>query len=732
MYTDDSLAPFFNPRGVVVVGVSQDPTKLGYGLARNLVQSRYPGEIHFVNPKGGTLFRRPIYPSVSEVPDPVDLATLLIPARFVPEILEACGRRGIRAVIIGAGGFRETGPRGAALEEECLRIARQHNMRLLGPNCIGLLDTHLPLDTTFLPPPGPTPGDVAFISHSGAICAAVVDWAYSQGFGLSRLVSLGNQADVNETDVLAPVAADPYTDVLNLYLEGVSDGRRFVEQAGHVTRHKPIIALKVGRFESGRRAVASHTGALAGQENAFNAAFRRAGVIRADTSEEMFDWARALAWCPLPQGRAVAVLTNAGGPGVTAADALEVNGMHLARLQDQTVAAVQRILPPAASVHNPVDMLASASPVQYAESLRLLLADSGVHSVLVILPPPPMFTTGAVAKALIPVIHTADKPVVLAVMGERLIQEAVEHFRAARVPEYRFPERAASALTVLAERAEYLARAEDAPVIWQDVDPGEVRAALAHLSYRTLVPASEMAQGKQKQSQDEYFFLPQEDIDRIFNAYGIATLTMELARTSDEAIKLAREAGFPVALKVASPDIPHRSDVGGVLLNLRDEKAVAQGFHTVMQKARAARPQAEIVGVRVQRMILRGQDVIIGAVQDPQFGPLAMFGSGGAEAEGLKDVAFALAPVTREEAGHMLESTWAGRRLRGYRHMPPADRAAVIEIITRLAQLAADFSGASSERSLQLAEIEINPLRVLPEGHGAFAVDVRARVRRRL
>jgi acetyl coenzyme A synthetase (ADP forming)-like protein len=730
MNADDSLAPFFNPRGVVIVGVSQDPTKLGYGLARNLIQSRYPGAIHFVNPRGGTLFRQPVYPSVSEVPDPVDLATLLIPARFVPETLQICGQRGIRAAIIGAGGFRETGPQGAALEEECLSIARRFNMRLLGPNCIGLLDTHLPLDTTFLPPPGPTPGGVAFISHSGAICAAVVDWAHSQGFGLSRLVSLGNQADVNETDVLAPVAADPYTEVLNLYLEGVSDGRRFVEQASRVTHQKPIIALKVGRFESGRRAVASHTGALAGQENAFNAAFRRAGVIRADTSEEMFDWARALAWCPPPQGRAVAVLTNAGGPGVTAADALEVNGMHLAQLQDQTRAALRELLPPAASVHNPVDMLASASPGQYAESLRLLLADPGVHSVLVILPPPPMFTTGAVAKALIPVIHTVDKPVVVAVMGERLIQEAVEHFRAARVPEYRFPERAASALTVLAERTEYLARAEEVPVIRQDVDPEEVRATLAHPYYQTLFPASEMAQSKHKPSQGEYLFLPQEDIDRIFNAYGIATLPMELARTSDEAVELARKAGFPVALKVASPDIPHRSDVGGVLLNLRDGNAVAQGFHTVMQNARAARPQAEIVGVRVQRMILRGQDVIIGAVQDPQFGPLVMFGSGGVEVEGLKDVSFALAPVTREEAEYMLESTWAGRKLRGYRNVPSADRAAVVEILIRMAQLAADFSSTSPEHGPQLAEIEINPLRVLPEGHGAFAVDVRLRVKR--
>ncbi len=460
MTTSDPLNAFFKPRGVAVIGATTDPTKLGYGLARNLVQSNFQGVVHFVNPKGGRLLGQPLYQAISQVPDPVDLAIALIPAEFVPEALHDCGKRGIRAVIIGSGGFRETGEQGAKLETECLEIAKSYGMRLIGPNCIGFLDTHLPINATFLPPPGPPPGEVAFVSHSGAICAAVIDWARGQGFGMSRLVSLGNQADVNETDVLGPVLADPFTRVLTLYLEGVSDGRRFVHQASRLAEEKPIIALKVGRFSSGQRAVASHTGVLAGQESAFDAAFLRAGVIRANTSEEMFDWARALAWCPLPKGRNVAVLTNAGGPGVTAADALEMENMRLSKLKAETIEELNNILPPAASVVNPVDMLASATPEQYARCLDILLADSGVDSVMVILPPPPMFTAGAVAKALIPVIHHAEKPVILALMGERLIQEAVEHFRAARVAEYRFPERAASALAVLARRAEHLSRGE--------------------------------------------------------------------------------------------------------------------------------------------------------------------------------------------------------------------------------------------------------------------------------
>ncbi len=447
-----SLTPFFDPQGVVVIGASQDPTKLGYLLATNLHRSGYKGAIHFVNLKGGSLLGKPIYQSVLDVPDPVDLAAVLIPSKYVIPTLRECGKRGVKAAIIGAGGFRETGAEGLALEQEMLQVAEEEGIRLLGPNCIGLLDTHLPLDTTFLPPPGPIPGDVAFLSHSGAICAAAIDWARGQGYGISKLISLGNQADVTETDLLAPTAADGHTHVIALYLEGISSGRRFIAEARSVVPTTPIIALKVGRFESGQRAAASHTGALSGEESAYNAVFRRAGVLRAETSEEMFDQARALAWCPMPAGNRVAVLTNAGGPGVTAADALESRGLKMANFSPETISGLREILPSAASLQNPVDMLASAGPIQFADCLKVLLADPGTDSVMVIYPTPPMFTAGAVAKALIPIIHQATKPVVICVMGDRLIQEAVEHLRAARIPEYRFPERAAAALSALVQR----------------------------------------------------------------------------------------------------------------------------------------------------------------------------------------------------------------------------------------------------------------------------------------
>jgi acetyl coenzyme A synthetase (ADP forming)-like protein len=706
MHSSSSLSPFFAPSGIAVIGASRDPTKLGYGLARNLIQSNYKGAVHFINPKGGTLFNQPIYASILDAPDPLDLAILLIPAPLIPAVLQECGQRGLKAVIIGSGGFRETGQQGAELEEQCLQIVRSLDIRLIGPNCIGLLDTHLPMDATFLPPPGPLPGDVAFISHSGAICAAVIDWARGHSFGLSRLVSLGNQADVNETDILDPVAKDPFTRALTLYLEGIQDGRRFVAEAKRITPQKPIIALKVGRFASGQRAVASHTGALAGQESAYNAAFRRAGVIRAETSEEMFDWARALAWCPPPRGRCIAVLTNAGGPGVTAADALESHKMCLSALSEHTRKALREILPAAASLQNPVDMLASASPDDYASCLQILLDDTSVDGVMVILPPPPIYTAGAVAKAIIPVIHSADKPVVVALMGERLIQEAVEHLRAAHVPEYRFPERAASALAVLAQRAEHLACQDTPP----DTLPG--------INYDR---AREILQAYLKSNpQDQW--IPPSIAEDLMDCYGIIVPSGFLARTSEEVAAMARKTGFPVVLKISSPDIPHKSDVDGVLVNLRDETSAAQGFSQVVDSARKFLPQAKIDGVIVQRMLPPGQDVIIGALQDPQFGALAVFGSGGVEAEELKDVAFALAPLTYEEANYLLDNTWAGRKLRGYRSLPAADRQAVRQSLLRFARFAADFP--------EFSELEINPLRVMGEGQGAFALDVRLRLTR--
>ena len=702
---DSSLTPFFQPKGVVVIGASTSPEKLGYGVARNLIQSGYQGAIHFVSQKSGTLFDRPLYTNLNDVPDPMDLAILIVPTQSTPQTIEDCAKRGIKAAIIVSSGFREVGAEGAVLEQQCVDVAREHGVRLLGPNCIGTLDTHLPLDTTFLQPPMPAQGGIGFISHSGAFAAAIIDWAREQGFGFSQIVSLGNQADVNETDVLPEVAKDEHTRVIVLYMESVSDGAKFVQAASEVTKHKPVVALKVGRFEAGQKAAASHTGALAGSEAAFDAAFAKAGVLRADTAEQMFDWARALEVYPrgldcsrsTTNKKKIAILTNAGGPGVIAADSLETNGLLLSQLTESTLKALSSYLPSSASVHNPVDMLASASPDAYATCLKILLQDENVDGVLVILPPPPMFKTEDVAEKIIQTLESLtlesgsllsdkpeasfgtpeSKPVVIALMGSTLVEEARKTFQRANIPTYPFPERAASALGALAKRAEIL-----------DSRPQTVDRTV-HRSLSTV-----------------------ED-------YGITTAPIKLARDENEAMSIATELGFPIVMKIASPDILHKSDIGGVLLNIKSEEEAQNGYTLLIQRAMKAMPNAKIAGVHVQRQIPEGQEVIIGAVRDPLFGALMMFGSGGIEVEGLKDVVFALAPLNQAEAREMIRKTWAGRKLKGFRSIPPVDEESVIDVLIKLSLLAYEHP--------EVEEIEINPLRVLQKG--AVAVDVRMKIK---
>lgn len=704
----ESLLPFFSPRGVVVIGASTSPEKLGYGVARNLVQSGYQGAIHFVSQKQGELFGRPLYTDLSQVPDPVDLAILIVPPNATPQTIGKCGKRGIRAAIIMSAGFREVGAQGAALEQQCLEVARSQGVRLLGPNCIGTIDTRLPLDTTFLQPPMPAQGHIGFISHSGAFCAAIIDWARGEGFGFSQIISLGNQADVNETDALLALAQDEHTRVIVLYMESVSDGRRFVEVARQVTRRKPVIALKVGRFESGQKAAASHTGALAASDTAFEAAFEKAGILRADSAEQMFDWARALADCPLPRWsryarddrslldqRGFAILTNAGGPGVIAADSLEQNGLPLAQLSESTLEALSTQLPPSANLHNPVDMLASASPETYATCLKILLEDDHVDGALVILPPPPMFRAEEVAEKIIEALESSGlppvdsklsdskKPIVVSLMGSTLVERAAQTFQHANIPTYPFPERAASALGALVKRANFL---DDGPLTMD-----HEKSSVVH---------------RQWSSNEE-----------LLAAYRIPTAPIQLARSVEAAVTIADELGYPMVMKIASPDILHKSDVGGVILNIRDGNSLQIAYTQMMHRIKKIQPEVRIEGVQLQRQIPDGQEVIVGAVRDSQFGPLMMFGSGGVEVEGLKDVAFALAPLDQAEAEKMIRRTWAGRKLAGFRDISPANRESVIDVLIKLSQLILENES--------IAEIEINPLRVLSKG--AVALDVRVR-----
>ncbi|MEJ5241539.1 MAG: acetate--CoA ligase family protein [Anaerolineales bacterium] len=691
-----SLHAFLSPQSVVLIGASTHPKKLGYGIARNLVQSGYQGRLYFVSQRSGELFGRPLYTDLDELPEVPDLAVLILPAEIVPKVLEQCAAKGIRAAIIISSGFSEIGEAGAALERACLEIAKAHGMRLLGPNCIGIIDTHLPIDTTFLQPPMPLPGGIAFLSQSGAFAAAIVDWARQQGFGFARILSLGNQADLKESDFLPLLAEQEDTKVIVLYLESLKDGERFLRVAKEAARRRPILVLKAGRGPAGQKAAASHTGALAAEDVLFDAAFEWAGLLRAENGEQLFDWARAFENLPLPAGRRMAILTNAGGPGVLAADALERHGLELASLSEHTIQALRAFLPPAAGLHNPVDMLASASPQDYAESLRLLLADPQVDGILVILPPPPMYPAEAVAEALIPVLHPLSKPVVIALMGGPQIAEARARFQSVGIPVYSFPEQAANALAALAKRAEQIGRPAP-PAGAHSVLDLELSAALE------AAPSG---------------WASQELIERIFGALSIPFAPLRLARTPQEVRQTARALGFPLVMKIASPDILHKSDLGGVILGLRDEEEAEQAFHRMIGHLRERLPTARLEGVYLQRQLSGGREVILGGLREPSLGPFVLFGGGGIEVEARRDVAFGYAPLDDFQAEALLRRTWAGRSLWGFRNQPPLDHAAVQQALLNLSHFLAHRP--------RIAEFEINPLYVLPQG--IFALDARLRL----
>ncbi len=665
------LRSFFQPEGVVLVGATSDPGKLGYGVAENL--AGFPGAVHYVGREAGMLLGRPVYADLADVPDPVDLAVLLVPAAAVPESLEACGRRGIRSAVIASGGFRETGGGGAALEAACRAVAARHGIRFLGPNCIGIIDTHVSLDTTFLRPSGAPEGSIAFLSHSGALCAAVIDWSRDQGFGFSRLVSLGNQADLTETDLLPVMAADPSTKVVAMYLEGIRDGRRFIAAADRT--HCPIIVHKAGRFAAGRRAAASHTGALAGDEAAFDAAFRRTGVLRAPSTRAMFDWARALAWAPPMRGRNVAIVTNAGGPGVIAADAVEHHGLALADLDKMTTAMLAEFLPSGAGVGNPIDMLASATPAQYGRALETVLQDDNVDAAMVILPPPPRHEAEDVAASIIAVDR--DKPVVVVTMGGPAIRAASAMLRSAHVPDYGFPFEAAGALGALYRHSTFVPHTPCAPVRQPAV------AAIPGTGWLDQSAALELVDDA-----------------------GIPSAPTMMAATPEDAVLAAQSLGYPVAVKAEVPDLIHKSRAGGVLLGLDGPADVERGFLALKHR------HPGLHGVVVQPMVRGDVEIVVGAIRDEQFGALVMFGSGGVSVERVRDVAFALAPVTCEDVEYLLASTSRGREL--------SEMAvkAVSEVIVQLGTLAAEHP--------EIAEMEINPLVV--QSRRVFAVDARARI----
>ncbi len=691
------LEPFYCPASVAVVGASRDEAKLGHAVLKNLLECGYQGEIYPINPKAEEILGQRTYPSVLAVGGNIDLVVIVVPDRFVATVLEECGQKGVEGVIVITAGFREMGGEGIKKENELLKILRRYNMRMLGPNCLGVIDTICPLNATFARGM-PRRGDIAMMSQSGALLIAILDWALGEEVGFSRFVSLGNKADIDETDLLQLWDEDPHSKVIVAYLEGITDGAKFMEIAQQVTRDTPIIAIKAGTSDAGARAVSSHTGTLAGSERAYDAAFKQAGVTRADSVEELFDYAHAFAQAPPLKGDNIAVVSNAGGAAIMATDALDRAQLRLASLEGETIELLQTRLPPGSSALNPVDVRGDADEERYRFALETVLRDENVDGVIAILIPQAVTKVAETANVVADLVHGHDKPVLPCFMGQHTAQVGIEILRDRKIPNYHYPERAVDAMRAMVERWRWLAR----PATKEeklDVQRDQVEHTLAEVRADGRLTVGD-AEARQ-----------------IMEAYGITIPQAQLAANPDEAVEVAQRIGYPVVMKIASPDILHKTDIGGVKLNLMGDDDVRDTFDLLMYRASRYMPQAEVWGALVQEMVPQGKEVIIGINCDPQFGPMLLLGLGGIYVEALKDVSFRIAPVARWEAEEMITELRSYPLLRGLRGERPSDLEAIVDCMLRVSQLAVDFP--------EIVELDINPLMVHEEGKGAVAIDMR-------
>jgi acetyl coenzyme A synthetase (ADP forming)-like protein len=687
-----SMKRLLEPRSVAVVGASRRRGKVGSEILHNLLSTGFRGPVHPVNPSASRIGGRRCYASVRDIPEPPDLAILAIPAEAVEAAVDDCIARGVGGIVVITAGFREIGPEGRRREAAILARVRAAGIRMVGPNCMGLMNTDpgVRLNATFSPV-YPPEGRVGLSSQSGALGIALLEEARRLNLGISTFVSVGNKADVSGNDLVQYWSEDPRTDVILLYLESFGSAGTFLRIARRVGRRKPIVAVKAGRSAAGARAASSHTGALAESDAVVGALFRQAGVLRAATLEELFDVSTLLAHQPLPPGRRVAILTNSGGPAILAADACEAEGLTIAALPAATRAKLAALLPQEAGLGNPIDMLAAASPDQYENCLRLLLAEPSVDAVIVIFIPPLLTKAREVAAAIVRATRgSSKKPVLATFLGE----EGAPPMLGA-IPSYSFPERAATALARVAGYAE-----------WRREPPGRVpRFADVRLERaRQIVETSLRGGGG---------WLGPEATERLLESFGIASAPIRLARTAAEAGAGAKVLGFPGVLKAVGPDILHKTDVGGVRLGLEGEEAVRRAFEDLRTRLGTAMTEA-----LVQAQVTGGVETIVGATFDPTFGPLVLYGSGGALVELLGDVAFRLAPLTDADAAAMLDEVRGTARLRGFRGAPPADEGALKSLILRVSTLV--------EACPQILEMDLNPVIALPKG--AVAVDARVRV----
>jgi acetyl coenzyme A synthetase (ADP forming)-like protein len=689
-----SMRLLFEPRVVAVVGASRHPGKLGGQIFANL-RKTFQGIVVPVNPGSADIDGVTAYPSVTAIPGPVDLAVIVVPPSRVLKVVDECVVKGARGVVVITAGFGETGARGREVEAALVERIRAAGIRLIGPNCMGIINTDpaVGLNATFSPI-YPRPGRVAMMTQSGALGVAILDYVNRLNLGISTFVSAGNKADVSGNDLIQFWAEDERTSVILLYLESFGNPRKFSELARRIGRHKPIVVVKAGRSSAGARAASSHTGALATTDAIVDALFRQAGVIRTETFEELFDVGVLLAHQPAPRGPRVAILTNAGGPGILAADACEANGLELPTLDDSTVTALRAFLPANASVANPVDMIAVAGPEDYRRALRVLLADGRVDAVLVIYIPPVLAEADQVAAGIVEgAAGSHGKTVVATFMGAEGAAPKL-----APVPTYMFPESAALALARAAGYGTWLERPAGRAPEFADVRSVNARRAIEVALSRgggwlTLPEAQEVA-----------------------TAFGVPVAAARLAVTVEDAVAAAEAIGFPVALKAAGPTIVHKSDVGGVRLNLRDADQVAAAFRGLSRKLRT-----EMTEAFVQQMVPGGVEVHVGALDDPTFGKLVACGSGGVLVDLIADTAFRIHPLTDADASELARGFKGSALLDGYRGSGPVDAAALTETLLRVSVML--------EVCPEIQELDINPLKVLPTG--VRAVDIRMRVDRR-
>lgn len=697
---DNLHRAFFEPRSVAIIGASNDPSKLSHAIVDNMVRYGYSGRIYPINPKGGIILGLPAYPAVLDVPDEIDLAVIAIPAPLVAGAMEQCGKKRVHGVIVITAGFREVGGDGMKMERAIAEIAKKYSMRMIGPNCIGIIDTVIPLNTSFTAGM-PSRGSIAFMTQSGALAQAVLDWAEGQGIGFSRFVSIGNKADCNENDFIEAWGDDPESKVILAYLEDIRDGATFMARAKRAGREKrtPIIAIKSGVTDAGTRAISSHTGALAGSERAYEAAFKQSGVVRANSIESLFDYSIAFAYQPILRGQRIVVVTNAGGMGVMATDALERAGLSMARLDPGTLNSLMHDAPEIASALNPIDVRGDAFADRYEIALRHALADPNVDGAIAILIPQeltPVKQSAQVIAGVAKEFAAQGKTTIACFMGEERSRQGVQILIENGVPNYAFPERAAEALGAMWQYRQWLERPAEEPPRFE-LDRAKIRATIdsVRADHRTALVESEAR--------------------AIAEAIGLTLPKTELAKHADEAVALSRQIGYPVVFKIASPDILHKSDIGGVKVGIATDADARDAFDLITYRAQRFMPDAQIWGVTVQESIPPGREVILGMSRDPQFGPLLAFGLGGIYVEVLKDVTFRIAPITSREADEMMSEIRGAPLLRGVRGESASDLNAVRDALLRVSQLVSEFP--------EIVELDVNPLAVHPRG--AVAIDVR-------